>query len=200
MPGKSKSSISEETVYDTSDIRKNLKILLDGEPHIVVDFQFVKPGKGQAFTRTRLKSLITGYVIDRTFRSGDKLKPADLEEHDMQFLYCDGEMYHFMNTETYEQIAVAADHLGNDRNFLAENLNVMVLMFQGNPIGVTLPYFVELEITDTTPGVKGDTVSGATKSAEVSTGAQLQVPLFINQGDWIKVDTRTGEYVERVKK
>lgn len=187
-------------MIDTSDIRKNLKLLIDGEPWVVVDFQFVKPGKGQAFTRTRLKNMITGNVVERTFRSGEKLEEAQIEEKEMMYLYSQGNTYAFMDNKTYEQVEITREHLGDAVHFLIENMNVEVLFFNGRPIGISLPNFVELEIVNTEPATKGDTVSGATKPATLSTGYTLNVPLFVNTGDWIVVDTRTGAYVERVKK
>lgn len=187
-------------MIDTSAIRKNLKIIIDGDPWVVVDFQFVKPGKGQAFTRTRLKNMISGNVVERTFRSGEKLEEASTEEHEMTFLYSQGNLYHFMNNQTYEQIEVTETQVGEARFFLTENMNVEVLFFNNRPIGITLPNFVELQIVDTEPAIKGDTVSGATKMAELSTGHRLSVPLFLNPDDWILIDTRTGEYVERVRR
>ncbi|MGA1790050.1 MAG: elongation factor P [bacterium] len=187
-------------MYETSDIRKNLKIQIDGDPYLVIDFQFVKPGKGVAFTRTRLKNMITGNVLDRTFRSGEKIEPASLESHPMQFLYSMDSIYHFMNTETYEQIAMDENQAGESKDYLVENLEVEILLFKGQPIGINLPNFVELQVTETEPGVKGDTASGGSKPAIMQTGAKIQVPFFINEGDWIVVDTRTGAYVERAKK
>lgn len=187
-------------MIDTSDIRKNLKLLIDGDPWVVVDFQFVKPGKGQAFTRTRLKNMITGNVVERTFRSGEKLEEAQIEEKEMMYLYSQGDSYAFMDNKTYEQVEITSEHLGDAVHFLTENMNVEVLFFNGRPIGISLPNFVELEIVNTEPATKGDTVSGATKPATLSTGYTLNVPLFVNSGDWIVVDTRTGAYVERVKK
>ena len=187
-------------MYDTSDIRKGLKILHNGEPYVVVDFQFVKPGKGNAFTRTKIKNLITGAVLDVTYRSGEKLEPADCEERDMQFLYQDGNKYVFMDMNTYEQVFIDEEVLGEAKNFLKDNLDVKVLFFEDRPIGVELPTFVELEVVKCEAGVKGDTATGATKPATLSTGYQINVPLFIEEGDWVKVDTRTGEYVERVRK
>lgn len=187
-------------MYETSDIRKNLKIQLDGEPYTVIDFQFVKPGKGVAFTRTRLKNMITGNVLDRTFRSGEKIESASLEEHSMQFLYSSDNTYHFMNTETYEQIELDENQVGEAKDYLVENLEVEVLFFKGQSIGMNLPNFVELQVIETEPGVKGDTVTGGNKPALMHTGAKIQVPIFINEGEWILVDTRTGAYVERVKK
>ncbi|MCX5894875.1 MAG: elongation factor P [Proteobacteria bacterium] len=187
-------------MIDTSGIRKNLKIQIDGDPWMVVDFQFVKPGKGQAFTRTKLKNMITGNVIERTFRSGEKLEEAFIEEHEMAFLYAQDNVYHFMNNQTYEQVEMTEDQVGDAKSYLTENMNVEVLYFNGKPIGITLPNFVELQIIHTEPAVKGDTVSGATKIAEVSTGYRLLVPVFINNEEWIVIDTRTGAYVERVRK
>jgi elongation factor P len=187
-------------MYETSDIRKNLKIQLDGDPYIVVDFQFVKPGKGVAFTRTRLKNMITGNVLDKTFRSNEKFEPASLEEHKMQFLYRSENTYHFMNTETYEQIEAHENQIGDTKDYLVENLEVEVLFFKGQPIGVNLPNFVNLQVIETDPGHKGDTVTGGNKPAVLSSGARIQVPFFVNTGEWIVVDTRTGAYVERVKK
>jgi len=187
-------------VLEASDIKKNLKILLDGQPYIVVEFQFVKPGKGTAFTRTRVRNMITGAVLDRTFRSGEKLEPAEIEAHDMQYMYRDGDSFWFMDTKNYEQSALTAPQLGDGANFLIENLLVTVTYFNGQPVGVELPTFIEAQITKCEPGVRGDTASGGTKPATLSTGALVQVPFHVNEGDWIKVDTRDGHYVERVKK
>jgi elongation factor P len=183
----------------TADFRKGLKIELEGEPYIITDFLHVKPGKGGAFVRTKLKSLVTGNVIDRTFRSGEKVQTPSLEEKTMQYLYHEGDTYHFMDSDTYEQITLAGNVLGEDSNFLQENVEVKILFHNDQPIGVELPFFVELTIVQTEPGVKGDTASGGTKPATVETGAVIQVPLFLNEGDVIKVDTRTGAYIERAK-
>lgn len=183
----------------TADFRKGLKIELEGEPYIISDFLHVKPGKGGAFVRTKLKSLVTGNVIDRTFRSGEKVQTPALEEKTMQYLYREGDTYHFMDSDTYEQVTLAGKLLGEDSNFLQENVEVKVLFHNDQPIGVELPFFVELTIKQTEPGVKGDTASGGTKPATLETGAVIQVPLFLNEGDVIKVDTRTGEYIERAK-
>ncbi len=184
-------------MYTTQDFRKGLKIEIDGDPYIIVEFQHVKPGKGSAFVRTKIKNLITGLVIDPTFRSGDKVKKPDMADTTMQFLYSDGDTYHFMDTKTYEQIEVSKESLGDSADYLSENLEVSVLMFNGRPVGVELPNFVVLKIVHCDPGVKGDTVSGATKPAEVETGASFNVPLFVNEGDSIRVDTRSHSYVER---
>lgn len=188
-------------MLDTSAIRKNLKIIIDGDPWIVVDFQFVKPGKGQAFTRTRLKNMITGNSMDKTYKSGEKIgEQASVDEVEMQFLYTQGTTYTFMDNNTYEQYELTEDQVGEARSFMVDNMTVNALFFAGKPLGLELPNFVELEITETDPAVKGDTVTGATKPATLSTGYVLNVPLFVNSGEWIVVDTRTGEYVERVKK
>ncbi len=186
-------------MYNTSDIRKGLKIELNGEPFIIVDFLHVKPGKGAAFVRTKIKNLITGQVLDKTFKVGEKIKKPDLEEKEMQYLYSDDDNFYFMDNETYEQIPVSKEKLEYEKNFLKENINVTVLFFKGEPVSVDLPNFVVLEVTETEPWIKGDTVSGANKPATLETGYTLNVPLFINIGDKVKVDTRTGEYVERVK-
>lgn len=187
-------------MYEASDIRKGLKIQIDGEPYVVVDFQFVKPGKGTAFTKTRIKNMITGAVLDRTYRSGEKLEPANIEEREMQYLFAEGGNYCFMDTSNYEQVYVDGAVVGDAAKWMPDNLNVSILFFNERGVGVTLPNFVELEVTQADPGVKGDTASGATKPVTLSTGAVINVPLFIEQGEWLRIDTRTGEYVERVKK
>lgn len=187
-------------MLDTSAIRKNLKIEIDGEPWVVVDFQFVKPGKGQAFTRTRLKNMVTGNVVDKTYKSGEKLQEATIDEKQMAFLYSQGDAYAFMDNQTYEQVELTSEKIGEVINYLTENMNVEIIYFKGQPIGIDLPNFVELEIVETEPAVKGDTVTGATKPAKLTTGYSVNVPLFVNSGEWIVVDTRTGQYVERVKK
>jgi elongation factor P len=186
-------------MYSTPDFRKGLRIELDGDPFTIVDFQHVKPGKGGAFVRTRLKNLLTGAVVDRTFRSGEKVGRPDLEEKEMQFLYQDGDGFHFMDNTTFEQVAIADDVLGDARRFLQENTTVAVLFYQERPINIELPIFVELLVTEAEPGLKGDTASGASKMVTVETGAKIQVPLFIEAGDRLKIDTRTGEYIERVR-
>ena len=187
-------------MYDSSDLRKGLKIVIDGDPYIITDFQFSKPGKGQALYRCKLKNMVTGYTMDRTYRSGDKFEPANLEDIKMQYLYNDGDGYHFMDTKTYDQIAITREQLGDAVRFLKDNMEVDVLFFQGSPIDIELPNFVELEVTESAPGERGNTATGATKPAVLETGHEIQVPLFINEGDLLKIDTRTGEYVERVKK
>lgn len=186
-------------MYSTPDFRKGLKIELNGEPFVIVEFLHVKPGKGGAFVRTTLKSLITGNVIDRTFRSGEKIEKPDLEEKAMQYLYDSDGQYYFMDTETYEQLFLNADQLGDAKDYLQENVEVNVLFHNGKPIGVDVPIFVELKVASTDPGLKGDTAGGATKPATLETGMTVQVPLFVNEGDTLKIDTRTGKYIERVR-
>jgi elongation factor P len=186
-------------VYETSDLKKGVKIEIDGEPCVITEANFVKPGKGNAFTKCKIKSLITGLVIDRTWRSGEKIDKAELEERPMEYLYSDGD-FHFMDTSSYEQVLLTADAVGDAAQWLTENLPVSMLFHNNKPISLDLPNFVELQITDTEPGVKGDTKSNASKPATLSTGAVVQVPLFIDNEEWIKIDTRTASYVERVKK
>jgi len=186
-------------MYSTPDFRKGLKIELNGEPFVIVDFLHVKPGKGGAFVRTTLKSLLSGNVIDRTFRSGEKVDKPDLEERTMQYLYeTDGQFY-LMDSETYEQSFLTEEQLGDSRSYLQENVEIAVLFHNAKPIGVDVPIFVELRVASTEPGVKGDTAGGATKPATLETGMTVQVPLFINEGDVLKIDTRTGKYMERVR-
>jgi elongation factor P len=185
-------------MYSTPDFRRGLKIEINDEPFTIVSFQHVKPGKGGAFVRTKLKNLLNGNVVDRTFRSGEKVGKPDIEEKEMQYLYTDGD-FHFMDNDTYEQTALAADLVGNDKDFLQENSVVTVLFYKGRVVNLELPTFVILEVTEAEPGLKGDTASSVTKPVTVETGARINVPLFINPGDRLKIDTRTGEYMERVK-
>jgi len=184
---------------DTSDLKKGFKLLIDSQPWVVLSAQFVKPGKGQAFFRTKMRNMITGNVVDRTYKSGEKLEKADTEERTMQYLYADGESYVFMDKQSYEQISLSAEQLGENVHYLLDGTNVDIMIFQGRPIGVTPPNFVELVVTETEPGFKGDTSSNTTKPATVETGLTVNVPLFVNVGDKLKIDTRTGDYVERVK-
>lgn len=186
-------------MYSTAEFKKGLKIEIDGQPYVIVDFLHVKPGKGGAFVRTKIKNLMTGKVLDQTFRSGEKVKRPDLSERDMQFLYREGDDFTLMDNETYEQIALSVEQLGDAVIFLTENLNVQVLFFNQQPVAAELPTFVELTVAQSEPGVKGDTASGASKPATLESGAVIQVPLFINEGDRVKVDTRTGTYIERAK-
>lgn len=185
-------------MYSTADFRRGLKIEFQGEPYIIVDFLHVKPGKGGAFVRTRLKNLITGHMREETFRSGEKVAMPDLQEREMQYLYEDGGQYCFMDVDTYEQFFLTLEQLSDNRLYLQEQIQLKVLFFKGQPVGVDLPNFVDLQVVKTEPGVKGDTASGGTKPANLQTGAMVQVPLFVREGDVIKVDTRTGEYIERV--
>lgn len=186
--------------YDTSDFHNGLKVEIDGDPYVIVWFQFVKPGKGNAFTRTRLKNMVTGAVIERTWRSGEKIQAADVEERPAQYIYEDGELYHFMMTDTYEQVGIPAEAIAEESKYLTDGLEVQVMFFKGRPISIDLPNFIESEITYCEPGVKGNTATGATKPAELACGLTVNVPLFVEQGEVIRVDTRTGEYVSRVQK
>ena len=185
--------------YDTSEFRNGLKLEMDGYPYIITYFQFVKPGKGTAFTRTKLKNMITGNVIERTFRSGEKVEAADVEERVMQYLYADDDFFHFMNTETFNQVAIPVATLGDERSFLTDGIEVTVLFYKDRAVNVELPYFIEDVIEYCEPGVRGNTATGATKTATLVCGAQVQVPLFVEQGERIRVDTRTNSYVSRVK-
>ena len=180
----------------TAEFKKGLRIVFDGNPYTIVDFQHVKPGKGGAFVRTKLKHMKLGKVIDNTFRSGEKVELVDFEDKHMQFLYRD-DRYHFMDTESYEQLSLSADEVGDARDYLKENIEVDVLYIDGSPTAVDVPNFVELTVARTDPGVRGDTAQGGTKPATLETGAVIQVPLFIQTGDLIRVDTRTQTYMER---
>jgi elongation factor P len=184
--------------YDASEIRKNLKVMMDGSPWTIVEFQFVKPGKGAAFTRTKFKNLLTGNVVERNIRSGEKLESADVEVKNMQYLYKDGDSHVFMDTSTYDQVSIPAETIGDDALFMPEQVVVDVLFFQARAVGVTLPNFIEQKIVETDPGFRGDTATGVTKPAKIGTGATINVPLFINVGDTVKIDTRSGQYLERV--
>jgi elongation factor P len=186
-------------VYQTSDFRNGLKLEVNGAPWEIVYFQFVKPGKGTAFTRTKLKNMLTGSVIERTYRSGESLEAAEIEEESMQFLYSDDEFFHFMNDETYEQVAVSVKTLEDVADFLVENERVDVLFYKGRAVSVTLPNFISSAVVHCEPGVRGNTAQGATKPATLVCGATINVPLFINEGDVLKIDTRSREYVSRVK-
>ncbi|HTJ85590.1 MAG TPA: elongation factor P [Polyangiaceae bacterium] len=185
---------------DTSDIRKGLKMMVDGKPYAVVDFQFVKPGKGQAFTRVKVKSMVDGSVLERTYKSGEKIEKADVEERQMQFIYPEGDNFVFMDAASGDQVTVQGDKMEDEAQWISDGMNVDVTLWNGQPIGISLPASVVLQITSSEPGVRGDTASGASKPATLSTGAVVQVPLFINEGEWIKVDTREGRYIERVNK
>jgi elongation factor P len=184
-------------VVSTAEFKKGLRIMFDGQPYAIVDFQHVKPGKGGAFVRTKLKHMRLGKVIDNTFRSGEKVDLVDFDDKTMQFLYKD-DRYNFMDTESYEQVSLSADEVGDARDYLKENIEVQVLYIDGSPVTVELPNFVEIAIARTDPGVRGDTAQGGTKPATLETGAVINVPLFLNEGDVVKVDTRTGDYLGRV--
>jgi len=186
-------------MYECSDLRKGLKIVIDGQPHVITQYDFVKPGKGQALYKCKLKNMLTSAQFDRTYRSGEKFNPADLEEVEMEYLYYDGTNYCFMNTTTYDQDMMTPDQVGEAKNFLKENTVCNALLFEGRAIDITLPNFVNLRIEKADPWVKGDTASGDTKPATLETGVTIQVPPFIEEGETIRIDTRTGQYVERVK-
>ena len=184
----------------TAEFRNGLKIEIDGEPYVIVEFQHVKPGKGGAFVRTKIKSLRSGNVIDRTYRSGEKVDVPELEEKTMQYLYSADKDRVFMDTSSYEQISLSEQQLGDSINYLKENMEIKVLYYKGQPINIEVPMFVELVIAKTDPGIRGDTASGGAKPATLETGAVVKVPLYLNEGDQIKIDTRSGIFIERVKK
>ncbi len=184
-------------MISASEFRNGVTIEYEGDVYTILEFQHVKPGKGAAFVRTKIKNIKTGSVVEKTFRPTEKMGKAFIDRKDMQYLYSDGELFHFMDNETFEQIAVNASDVGDALKFVKENEMVKILSYNGEIFGIEPPLFVELEITDTEPGFKGDTATGATKPAVVETGASVNVPLFVNQGDVIKIDTRTGEYLSR---
>lgn len=184
-------------MISTNDFKTGLTIELEGDVFTVVDFQHVKPGKGSAFVRSKLKNVRTGAVIEKTFNAGEKLPRARVDRRDMQYLYNDGESFNFMDNENYDQLTISRDQLGDAVKFLKENTNVHILLYQESVIGVELPNFVELEVTETSPGIKGDTASGGSKPATLETGAVVQVPFFIEVGDVLQIDTRTGNYLKR---
>lgn len=179
------------------DLRPGMKIELDGAPYVVLTYQWVKPGKGGAFNRTKLRNLKTGVIVDRTFRTEEKLPPAEVEEHEAQFLYQDGDAYHFMNTATYDQFFLTPAQVGEAREFLKPETVVTILFHRGEAVGMQLPMFVELAVAETDPGLRGDTASGGSKPAKLESGAVIQVPLFIAVGDVVRVDTRSWTYIER---
>jgi len=186
-------------MIENGDLRKGLKIELDGEPYVIVQFTFTKPGKGQALYKCKLKNMVTGAQFDKTFRSSEKFKRPDLNEQEMEYLYSDGEQFCFMNTSTYEQEFLTTEQVSDAINFLKENTVCNILLFEGTPIGISLPIFINLKVEKTELWVKGDTASGDSKPATLETGHVIQVPPFIEEGELLKIDTRTGEYVERVK-
>ncbi|KYP96350.1 elongation factor P [Sodalis-like endosymbiont of Proechinophthirus fluctus] len=185
--------------YSTNEFRSGLKIMLDGEPCAIIDNEFVKPGKGQAFNRVRLRKLVSSKVLEKTFKSGDSVESADVMDINLIYLYNDCEFWHFMNNENFEQLAADAKAVGDNVKWLVEQAECVLTLWNGQPIAVTPPNFVEMEITETDPGLKGDTAGTGGKPAILTTGAVVKVPLFVQIGEVIKVDTRSGEYVSRVK-
>lgn len=185
--------------YNTNEFRSGLRIILDNDPFIIVENEFVKPGKGQAFNRVRVKNLKTGKTVDKTFKSGESIEAADVIDTAMQYLYNDGEFWHFMVPDTFEQYAADENAVADAKNWLKEQDVCQMTLWNNSPLNVLPPNFVELEIVETDPGVRGDTASGGVKPAHLSTGAVVRVPLFLEQGEIIRVDTRSGEYVSRVK-
>ncbi|AMG30850.1 elongation factor P [Grimontia hollisae] len=185
--------------FSTNEFRGGMKIMLDNEPCVIIENEFVKPGKGQAFNRVKIRKLLSGKVLEKTFKSGDTVEAADVIDMELDYLYTDGEFWHFMNAETFEQIAADEKAVADNIKWLKENDRCTLTLWNGNPIAVTPPNFVELEVTETDPGLKGDTQGTGGKPATLSTGAVVRVPLFIQIGEVIKVDTRSGEYVSRVK-
>ncbi|OPX86583.1 MAG: Elongation factor P [Pelotomaculum sp. PtaB.Bin104] len=184
-------------MISTNEFRTGLTIELEGDVFQVIEFQHVKPGKGSAFVRSKLKNVRTGSVVEKTFNAGEKVPKARIERREMQYLYNDGTDYNFMDMESFDQMAMSAEQLGDAVKYLKENMNIHVLTFQEKSIGVELPNFVELEVIDTAPGIKGDTASGGSKPATLETGAIVQVPFFISVGDKLQIDTRTGNYIKR---
>lgn len=185
-------------MISVNDFKTGMTIELEGTVYAVVEFQHVKPGKGSAFVRAKLKNVKSGGNVEKTFRGGEKVHKAHLDKRDMQYLYNDGDSFVFMDNETYDQLAIPDEVLGNGAKWLMENMNIGVLMYQEDIMGIELPNFVELTVAETEPGVKGDTATNVTKAAKLESGATVQVPLFVNEGDKIRVDTRVGEYMERV--
>ncbi len=186
-------------MYSASDLKKGLKIQIDNDPYVVTEFQFSKPGKGQSLYRCKLKNMITGVIIDPTYRSGDTFQQADLDERKMQYLYNQEDEYWFMDVENYEQSVLSAEQVADAKNYLTDNLEVDILFFRERPIGITLPNFVDLTVTKADPWIKGDSVAGDSKPVTLETGYVLRVPPFVEEGGKITIDTRTGEYVTRVK-
>ena len=183
--------------FSTNEFKNGLKIMIDGDPCTIIDNEVVKPGKGQAFNRVRLKNLKTGRTWEKTFKSGESVEAADVLDRDMEYLYCDGEFWYFMDPDTFEQYPASNEAVSNAKLFLKEQDKCIVTLWNGSPLIVTPPNFVELEVIETDPGLKGDTAQGGTKPAKLSTGAIVRVPLFIDMGEILKIDTRTGEYVSR---
>jgi elongation factor P len=186
-------------VYSTNEMRGGMKILIDGDPYAIIENEFVKPGKGQAFNRIKMRNLKTGRILDRNFKSGDTVEAADVMDQDMQYLYTDGQFWHFMVPDTYEQLVASAEAVADAKQWLKEQDSCIVTLWDGVPLYVAAPNHVELKIVETDPGVRGDTATGGQKPAKLETGAVVRVPLFINEGEVIRVDTRTGTYISRVK-
>ncbi len=187
-------------ILDINSVRKGNKLEVDGEPYLVVGVDFRKPGKGTPSTEVRMKHMLTGSVMSRTYKSGERLQKADVEEREMQYLYPEGEQLVLMDNTTYEQVHIDGATIADQRQFLLDNSNVTVLFYNGRPVGMELPTFVEMQVVETEPGFKGDTANNVMKPAKLATGGSVPVPIFINEGDVIRIDTRTGEYVERVAK
>jgi elongation factor P len=185
--------------YSTNEFKSGLKILLDNDPYAIVENEMVKPGKGQAFNRVKVRNLKTGRTIERTFKSGDSVEAADVVDTDMQYLYADGDFWHFMVPENFEQYAAGKEAVGDNAQWLKEGITCIVTLWNGVPLQVTPPAHIELKVVETDPGVRGDTATGGQKPAKLETGAVVRVPLFINEGEVLKIDTRTGEYISRAK-
>ena len=192
--------MEKSSMYNASDLKKGLKIQIDGAPWAITEFEFCKPGKGTALYRCKMKNMINGAGMEKTYRPTDKIEKPDLEEREMYYSYPEGDMYVFSDAETYEEMRVSGEMLGNQVYFLIEDSLCKVLLFNGQPIEITLPTFIEKVIAETEPGARGDTATNVMKPAKLDNGYEIQVPLFINEGDTVKVDTRTGEYAERVSK
>lgn len=188
------------SMYDTREFRRGLKVLMNNDPWVIVDFQHVSPGKGAAFTRTKVKNLRTGQVVEHNIKSGDKLEKPDVEERNMQFLYNDADGYHFMDTANFEQISLTNLEVGDTKHYLIENSVIKVVFFNNKPIGVETETFVELKVVETAPGVRGDTATGGSKPAKLETGLVVSVPFHINEGDILRIDTREAVYVDRVNR
>lgn len=188
------------SVYPTNEFKKNVKLEIDNTPFAIVDFQHVSPGKGSAFTRTKLKNLLNGNVIERTFKSGERIPGANVEVKEMQFLYKDNNGFNFMNTENYEQIVISEEQIGEQSQFMQDNMEVQVVFYNEKPITVDLPTFVNLKVAECAPAFKGDTVTGGTKPAKMETGAMVNVPFHISEGDLLRIDTRDSSYVEKANK
>jgi elongation factor P len=185
--------------YTTNEFKSGLKILLDNDPYAIVENEMVKPGKGQAFNRVRVRNLKTGRTVERTFKSGDSVEAADVVDTDMQYLYADGDFWHFMVPENFEQYAAGKEAVGDGAQWLKEGISCIVTLWNGVPLLVTPPPHIELKVVETDPGLRGDTATGGQKPAKLETGAVVRVPLFINEGEVLKIDTRTGEYISRAK-